>query len=86
MSPVLTMMVASLAEEKAPAAEVPEPAVLEATTASEATEAMVTAAQKAMAVIRTLLFERRPSDEEVGMGLESLGLGTNLAAGTARAA
>ena len=57
-------------EEKAPAAEVPESAVLTATAASEATEAMVTAPQKAMADTRTLLFERRPWEA----GLESLGL------------
>jgi hypothetical protein len=57
-------MVASLRE--APAAEVPEvPAVLIETTASEATEAMVTAPLKAMAVTRTLLFERSPSDEDL---------------------
>ena len=56
-------MVASFMEA---AAVVPEvPAVLVATTASEATEAMVTAPQKAMAETRTLLFERSPSDGDL---------------------
>ena len=56
-------MVASDREEAAVVPEVPEELV--ATTAREATEAMVTAPQKAMAETRTLLFERSPSDEDL---------------------